>query len=113
MSSTFCVCTRCGFNEPATDGIPCSMKACFECNGPMVEKSQEELNSLPQQELDISAVHSDQAQIDYSICTNCGACVMGCVYGSITIIDEKPAVDPNGCSGCLACAISCPVGAIS
>lgn len=106
MNATVCTCLRCGATEEIASDMPCSMKACMECGGPMTDKARDTI------EADGTAVHTNQATIDYDLCTNCGECIDGCIYGQIEMVDGRPVVDPTGCSACLACALACPEEAI-
>ncbi len=53
-------------------------------------------------------------KIDYSKCTNCGACAKVCDTGAIIMAPGRPPfVFPRLCSGCKACYYACPYDAIS
>ena len=53
------------------------------------------------------------AEIDQSMCTQCGQCADICRFDAIPVIDGKYTVDPLSCEGCGYCARICPVKAIT
>lgn len=50
--------------------------------------------------------------IDYSSCTECGACARSCPYDAIRL-EPKPLFDMDKCYGCWSCYNRCPAYAIS
>jgi len=54
------------------------------------------------------------AEVNSSLCTGCGLCVMVCAYNAIEIDDEEKVAKVNTalCKGCGACAASCRSSAI-
>ena len=54
--------------------------------------------------------------LDYSLCSDCGACLNKCTHGvyNKNLSTNKPTViNPDGCiHGCRGCQKLCPVGAI-
>ena len=47
------------------------------------------------------------AEIDDSVCTNCGVCIEKCPVDAISLIGEKTVVDKNWCLGCGVCSNFC------
>ncbi|MCK5514709.1 MAG: 4Fe-4S binding protein [Deltaproteobacteria bacterium] len=47
------------------------------------------------------------AEIDDSVCTNCGVCIEKCPADAISLIGEKTVVDKNWCLGCGVCSNFC------
>lgn len=52
------------------------------------------------------------AQIDCSLCLNCGKCEKVCMYDAITTKEGTCQVDKHKCDGCGLCTQFCPKGAI-
>ena len=48
-----------------------------------------------------------------STCTACGACLVTCPTGALSVAPHRPAVDGRACIDCLACVEVCPVDAVS
>jgi len=53
-----------------------------------------------------------KANIDSTLCTNCGLCKTHCRFDAITSVDGYK-VDIYSCEGCGVCKMVCPVNAIS
>lgn len=51
-------------------------------------------------------------QVDYDLCTGCGACAASCAFGAINMAD-RPEIDPCLCRLCGTCVSECPAGALS
>lgn len=47
------------------------------------------------------------AEIDDSVCTNCGVCIEKCPVDAISLIGEKTVVDKSWCLGCGVCSNFC------
>ncbi|TFG05952.1 MAG: 4Fe-4S dicluster domain-containing protein [Promethearchaeota archaeon] len=52
------------------------------------------------------------SQVNEDLCIGCGLCVERCIFGAITLANEKASVNTEKCYGCGACAVTCPSGAI-
>lgn len=53
-------------------------------------------------------------RIDEELCDGCGACVIPCAEGAITLVDGKARVSDEAlCDGAGFCLPSCPTGALS
>lgn len=59
-----------------------------------------------------SFVGAEKAVIDYSLCTNCGKCMLYCRFDAITKPANKVLISDVFCDGCGLCARICPVDAI-
>jgi MinD superfamily P-loop ATPase len=53
-----------------------------------------------------------KAEIDYSVCKNCGKCAAICRFGAIQYQEIKYSIDKLECEGCGYCAFICPAKAI-
>lgn len=53
------------------------------------------------------------ANIDHSLCTQCGICVSTCQFDAITQDDKGKIIIESDCEGCAACAHVCPTDAIT
>jgi len=51
--------------------------------------------------------------IEISKCTGCGQCVEGCVFGALSVLDEKVVRDDEKCLNCNNCLYTCPEGVFS
>lgn len=56
---------------------------------------------------------SQKAEIDYSVCNNCGQCINYCRFEAISLINGKYVISETACDGCKLCSRVCPVKAIS
>ena len=54
-----------------------------------------------------------RAQVDATLCTDCGACLARCHFGALTSADGIVTVDPDECYGCGLCVSACPCEAIT
>ncbi len=53
-------------------------------------------------------------QVDASLCTGCGDCVVACPTNALSLVDGLAVVsDPEACNYCAVCETICPVDAIS
>jgi len=52
-------------------------------------------------------------KIDTDKCTGCGACVECCPTDSLSLSDDKAAVNSDGCIDCGVCVDECPAGALA
>jgi NAD-dependent dihydropyrimidine dehydrogenase PreA subunit len=56
---------------------------------------------------------NDMPVIDFSLCTNCGACAEVCPEGVLAIGETHlEVVQPEACTDCADCEVVCPTGAI-
>ena len=53
-----------------------------------------------------------KAEIDYSVCTDCGLCLDYCRFGAISASEGKIIISETSCDGCKLCSRICPEEAI-
>jgi len=53
------------------------------------------------------------SRVDAALCAGCGACVEGCPFGAIAVIDGKSGVHADLCMGCGVCVDRCEREAMS
>lgn len=58
-------------------------------------------------------ISGQTAQINYSLCTNCGLCVDYCRFGAISLLNDKVVISETACDGCKLCSRICPAEAIT
>jgi len=51
--------------------------------------------------------------VDEDVCTDCGDCAEGCIFGALEMVDGKVERDFEKCFGCGRCETVCSTGAIS
>jgi predicted Fe-Mo cluster-binding NifX family protein/ferredoxin len=68
---------------------------------------------IQQQIHELSKEKKIVAEINYELCTVCGACVDACPLKAIWMKDNKVCIYVDECVGCGMCVSECPVGAIS
>lgn len=51
-------------------------------------------------------------RIERELCTGCGACVLVCPNGALSLVVDKVNLDRSRCGGCGACVDACPNGAL-
>ncbi|NLK08919.1 MAG: DUF362 domain-containing protein [Firmicutes bacterium] len=58
--------------------------------------------------------HSDvKPNVDASLCTACGLCILRCPVEAISWVDDKASIDHEICYGCAECIAACRFGAIA
>lgn len=60
-----------------------------------------------------SFIGAKKAEIDYSICTNCGLCKDYCRFDAIKSVNGKIEINEIFCDGCQLCSRICPEKAIT
>lgn len=58
-------------------------------------------------------IGGQKAEIDYSVCTNCGLCLDYCRFDAITMPEGKVVISETSCDGCKLCSRICPEEAIT
>jgi len=58
-------------------------------------------------------ISGQKAEIDYTLCTNCGLCASYCRFDAISLVNEKITISDILCDGCKLCSRICPTEAIS
>lgn len=58
-------------------------------------------------------IGGQKAQINYSLCTNCGLCVNYCRFNAISFENEHVVISETLCDGCKLCSRICTANAIS
>lgn len=58
-------------------------------------------------------IGGQKAEINYSLCTNCGLCLNYCRFGAISTINKKVVISEISCDGCKLCSRICREQAIS
>jgi uncharacterized Fe-S center protein len=54
----------------------------------------------------------NRAEIDLAKCTGCGECVDACLFGALSIVQEKVRRDEEKCNNCNDCFSACPQEAL-
>lgn len=57
-------------------------------------------------------IGGQKAEINYSLCTQCGLCVGYCRFGAISLLPEGVIISQISCDGCKLCSRICPEKAI-
>jgi len=78
-----------------------------------VDAANQYLLFQPQHTEEEVFVSGQKAEIDYSVCTQCGNCIDLCGFGAISETDGKVMISEITCDGCRLCMRICPVHAIS
>jgi hypothetical protein len=55
---------------------------------------------------------ANRAEIDLSRCTGCGECVDACLFGALSIVQDKARRDEAKCNNCNDCFSACPQEAL-
>jgi len=58
-------------------------------------------------------ISGQKAEIDESLCSNCGICIDYCRFDAISYINGKVKISETSCDGCKLCAWICPLQAIT
>ena len=53
---------------------------------------------------------ANRGLIDISKCSGCGQCVEACLFGALSLVDEKMVRDEDKCMSCNSCLYVCPEG---
>lgn len=78
-----------------------------------VDAANQYLLFNPQNEEEHVYVSGHTAEIDYTMCNDCGKCHNHCAFDAISEENAKMFINPILCDGCFLCSRVCPVGAIS
>jgi MinD superfamily P-loop ATPase len=57
-------------------------------------------------------IGGQKAEINYSLCSNCGLCISYCRFGAISFLNDKVIISETSCDGCKLCSRICPTEAI-
>ncbi len=58
-------------------------------------------------------IGGQKAEINDSLCSNCGVCIDYCRFGAISILNDKVIISEISCDGCKLCSRICPTEAIT
>ena len=58
-------------------------------------------------------IGGQKAEINYTLCTNCGLCASYCRFGAISFLNDKVIISETSCDGCKLCSRICPSEAIT
>ncbi len=136
-----CGCTRCGYTQAHTPGVPCRETICPHCGVPLLKmdaagkvvQSPESQNSKTRNNAFSGAANNAKSEplnneratgeskqpqpeiplIDTSKCTGCGTCVDVCRRDAIKLVGGIAQIIPELCINCGLCARKCPEEAIS
>jgi len=78
-----------------------------------VDAANQYLLFNPRHEEEHVYVSGHTAQIDYTVCNDCGKCLDHCAFDAITGENGKMVINHILCDGCFLCSRVCPVDAIS
>ncbi len=58
-------------------------------------------------------IGGQKAEINYSLCSNCGLCISYCRFGAISFQNDTVTISETSCDGCKLCSRICPTEAIT
>ncbi|MDA3818762.1 MAG: 4Fe-4S binding protein [Prolixibacteraceae bacterium] len=140
-SALVCGCSRCGYMQAHTPGVPCREAICPHCGVPLLKMDatgqvvtqnrefqkgniqnssfsgagNNAKSELRNEERATGESNQSQAEIpviDTSKCTGCGTCVDVCRRDAIKLVNGVVQIIPELCINCRLCVRKCPEGAI-
>ncbi|MBN1927882.1 MAG: 4Fe-4S binding protein [Prolixibacteraceae bacterium] len=127
FTTSFCICTSCGYTQQHIAGVPCRDKSCPVCGKPLIRSENrkpgaervKEKKTYPgsRTKTNNENQNSNKAEngfpvVDTEKCTGCGTCVELCPREAIELKNGVAHILGDNCINCRLCERKCPEGAI-